>query len=106
MYECFTNNTFYAGVKSYVKYGGNQLSRLRLFAYIIKNKYTFIVDSIDKITKAIECDNNCSTSESMVNNNFHYEDHIISHVKLQYEYGYCFTWGFGKEWLGCFEMCL
>ena len=32
----FTKNISHAGVKSYVKYGGNQLSRLRLFAYIIK----------------------------------------------------------------------
>ena len=39
--ECmivFTNDTFHAGVKSYAKYGGNNLSHLRLFSYIADNK--------------------------------------------------------------------
>jgi len=34
----FTNDTFHAGVKSYAKYGGNNLSHLRLFSYIADNK--------------------------------------------------------------------
>ena len=33
-----TNDTFHAGVKSYAKYGGNNLSHLRLFSYIADNK--------------------------------------------------------------------
>ena len=47
----FTNDTFHAGVKSYATYGGNYLSDLRLFSYIVENSYTSIIDSIDKISK-------------------------------------------------------
>ena len=44
----FTNDTFHAGVKRYAKYGGNHLSHLRLFAYIVEYKYTSIVRSIEE----------------------------------------------------------
>ena len=81
----FTNNTFYAGVKIYVKHGGNHSSHLRLFAYIVEDKYTSIMDSIDKSTNAIECDTNCLTYESIVNDNIHYERHIIRYLQNQCE---------------------
>ena len=35
----FSNDTFHAGVKSYAKYGGNYLSHLRLFAYIVEESF-------------------------------------------------------------------
>ena len=49
----FTNDTFHTGVKSYTKYGGNYLSHLRLFIYIIEDKYTSIENSIEKNSKVI-----------------------------------------------------
>ena len=45
----FSNDTFHAGVKSYAKYGGNNLSHLRLFAYIVEDTYSSINESIEKI---------------------------------------------------------
>ena len=50
----FANDTFYAVVKLYKKYGGNHLSHLRLFAYIVEYKYTSIVRSIEENSKSIE----------------------------------------------------
>ena len=44
----FTNDICHADVKSYAKYGGNHLSHLRLFAYTVEDKYTFIVEFIEK----------------------------------------------------------
>ena len=49
----FTNDTFHAGVKSYTIYGGNYLSHLRLFSYIVVNSCTSMIDSIDKISKKL-----------------------------------------------------
>ena len=43
------------------------------------------MDSVNKITKAIECDKNCSTCESMVNDNIHYEGCIIRYLQSQRE---------------------
>ena len=51
----FSNDTFHAGVKSYAKYGGNYLSHLRLFAYIIEESFFSVDESIEKISKTIEC---------------------------------------------------
>ena len=48
--ECmivFTNDTFHVDVKVYAKYGGNYLSRIRLFAYIVDDKCTSIDESIE-----------------------------------------------------------
>ena len=47
----FSNDTFHAGVKSYAKYEGNYLSHLRLFAYIVEEKFHSVDESIEKITK-------------------------------------------------------
>ena len=79
----FTNNAFHVGVTNYEKYGSDYLSHLRFFAYIVEDKYISIVNSVDKITKAIECDNNFSTCESMINDNIHYEGHIIRYLQSQ-----------------------
>ena len=79
----FTNDTFHAGVKSYATYGGNYLSHLRLFSYIVENSYTYIIDSIDKISSQIECKKHCHICETMINDNLHYEGHIIRYLKDQ-----------------------
>ena len=79
----FTNNTFHVGVKIYAKYGGNYLSHLRLFAYIVEDKYTSIEDSIETISKAIECEKDYTICESLRNDNIHYEGHIIKYLKTQ-----------------------
>ena len=44
----FSNDTFHAGVKSYAKYGGNYLSHLRLFAYIVEESFFSVDESIEK----------------------------------------------------------
>ena len=51
----FTNDTYHAGVKSCAKYGGNYLSHLRLFAYIVEETFVSFDESIEKNSKAIEC---------------------------------------------------
>ena len=79
----FTNDIFHACVKSYAKYGGNHLSHLRLFVYIVENKYTSIVSSIETNSKSIECEKNCTICESLRNDNIHYEGHIIRYLKTQ-----------------------
>ena len=79
----FANDTYIASVKLYTKYGGNHLSHLRLFAYIVEDKYSFIVDSIEINSKIIECDKKCTICESLRNDNIHYEDHIIRYLKTQ-----------------------
>ena len=45
----FTSDTFHAGVKRYTKYGGNYLSHLRLFAYIVEDTYFSNDDFIETI---------------------------------------------------------
>ena len=51
----FTNDTFHVSVKSYAKYGGNYLSHLRLFAYIVEETFVSFDENIAKKSKAIEC---------------------------------------------------
>ena len=51
----FTNDTFHVGVKSYAKYGGNYLSHLRSFAYIVEETFVSFDEYIAKKSKAIEC---------------------------------------------------
>ena len=45
----FTSDTFHVVVNNYAKYGGNNLSHLRLFAYIVEDTYSSINESIEKI---------------------------------------------------------
>ena len=45
----FTSDTFHVVVYNYAKYGGNNLSHLRLFAYIVEDTYSSINESIEKI---------------------------------------------------------
>ena len=52
----FTSDTFHTDVKIYAKYGGNYLSHLRLFVYIVEDTYTSIDESIENISRAIECE--------------------------------------------------
>ena len=47
----FSNDTFHAGVKSYAKYGGNYLSHLRLFSYIVEETFISFDESIEKFQK-------------------------------------------------------
>ena len=79
----FTSDIFYASVKSYAKYGGNYLSHLRLFAYIVDDTYTSIDESIEKNSRAIECEKNCTIGEPLTNDNIHYEGHVIRYLKSQ-----------------------
>ena len=79
----FTSNTFHAGIKSYAKYGGNYLSHLRLFAHIVADTHSSIDDSIEKNSRTIECDKNCPICNSLINDNIHYEDHVIRYLKSQ-----------------------
>ena len=79
----FANDTFYAVVKLYKKYGGNHLSHLRLFAYIVDDTYTSIDESIEKNSRAIECEKNCTICEYLRNDNIHYEGHVIRYLKSQ-----------------------
>ena len=84
--ECmivFTNDTFHVDVKVYAKYGSNYLSHLRLFVYIVENTYTSIDESIESISRAIECEKNCTICESLRNDNIHYEGHVIRYLKFQ-----------------------
>ena len=86
--ECmivFTNDTFHVDVKVYAKYGGNYLSRIRLFAYIIDDKYTSIDESIEFFSRSIECEKNCTSCDSLRNDNIHYESHVIRYLKSQYD---------------------
>ena len=53
------------------------------FFDIVENSYTSIIDSIDKISSKIECKNNCHICKTMINDNLHYEGHIIRHLKDQ-----------------------
>ena len=81
----FTNDKFHVVVNCYAKYWGNRLSHLRLFAYIVEDKYTSIVNSIETISRSIECEKNCEICESLKNDNIHYEGHIIRCLKTQYD---------------------
>ena len=51
----FYNDTFHVGVKSYAKYWGNHLSHLRVFAFIVEESFFSVDESIEKISKTIEC---------------------------------------------------
>ena len=66
----FTNETFHAGVKSY----------LRLFAYIVDNNYVSITDEVFKILNKNICNLNCPTCEEIPNENIHYEGHVIKYL--------------------------
>ena len=81
----FTSDIFYASVKNYAKYGGNYLSHLRLFVYIVDDTYTSIDESIEKNSRAIECEKNCTICEYLRNDNIHYEGHVIRYLKSQYD---------------------
>ena len=42
-------------------------------------------DSIAKYSRTIECDKNCTIGDSLINDNIHYEGHIIRYLKSQCE---------------------
>ena len=81
MYDCFTNHTIHAGVKSYEKYGGAYSSPLRMFAYIVEEGHLQTEDTITKVLNDDKCDLPRETYESLVNENIHYEGHVIRYLK-------------------------
>ena len=69
----FTSDTFHACVKSYAKYGGNYLFHLRLFAYIVEETHFSIDESIETISRRIECDKSCTICDYLIDDIIHYE---------------------------------
>ena len=76
----FTNNAFHAGVNSYERQGGNYLSHLRVFAYIVESEYVSIKDEVSKVLKTNEYIPTCETCEYMVNGIIQYKGHIIRYL--------------------------
>ena len=86
--EClivFTNHTIHAGVKTYEKHGGAYSSLLRLFAYIVEKGHFQTDDTITKLLADDKCDLPCETCKSLVNENIHYEGHVIRYLKSKCE---------------------
>ena len=81
----FTNHTIHAGVKTYEKYGGTNSSHLRMFVCIIEEDHVQTEDSITKMLADDKCSLSCETCESLVNENIHYEGHVIRYLKSQYD---------------------
>ena len=77
----FTNHSIHAGVKSYEKHGGVHSSHLRMFAYIVEEGHFQTEDSITKVLNEDKCDLLCETCEYLVNENIHYEGHVIRYLK-------------------------
>ena len=76
----FTNHSIHAGVKSYEKHGGVHSSHLRMFAYIVEEGHFQTEDSITKVLNEDKCDLLCETCEYLVNENIHYEGHVIRYL--------------------------
>ena len=72
----FTNHTVHTGVIFYEKHGGQYFSHLRVFAYIVEEA---------KVLNDSECKLPCETCEYLVNENIHYEGHVIRYLKSKYE---------------------
>ena len=81
----FTNHTVYAGVKSYEKHGGQYSSHLRMFAYIVEEGHFQTQDTITRVLNDMECKSSCETCEYLVNENIHYEGHVIRYLKSKCE---------------------
>ena len=81
----FTNHTVHAGVKSYEKHGGQYSSHLRMFAYIVEQGHLQNEDTITRVLNDMECKSSCETCEYLVNENIHYEGHVIRYLKSKCE---------------------
>ena len=81
----FTNHTIHAGVKRYEKQGGMYSSHLRMFAYIVEQDYVQKTDCITKLLNDDKCIISCATCASLINENFHYESHVIRYLNSQCE---------------------
>ena len=54
-----------------------------MFAYIIEEDYVQTEDSITKSLADDKCHLSCATCESLVNENIHFECHVIRYLKAQ-----------------------
>ena len=81
----FTNHTIHVGIKSYEKQGGMYSSHLRMFAYIVEQDYVQTTDCITKLLNDDKCMLFCATCEFLINENIHYEGHVIRYLKPQCE---------------------
>ena len=79
----FISHTIHIGIKTYEKQGGIYSSHLRMFAYIVEEDYVQTEVSITKLLADDKCHLSCATCESLVNENIHYEDHVIRYLKSQ-----------------------
>ena len=79
----FTSHTVHAGLKTYEKQGGIYSSHLRMFAYNVEQDYVQTEDSITKLLVDDKYHSSCATCESLVNENIHYEGHVIRYLKSQ-----------------------
>ena len=58
-------------------------SRVRMFTYIVEQDYVKITDDVAKLLKNDERIISCATCESLINENIHYEGHVIIYLKSQ-----------------------
>ena len=79
----FISHTIHTGIKTYEKQGGIYSSHFRMFAYIVEEYYVQTENSITKLLADDKCHLSCATCESLVNENIHYEGHVIRHLKSQ-----------------------
>ena len=54
-----------------------------MFTYIVEQDYVKITDDVAKLLKNDECIISCATCESLINENIHYEGHVIIYLKSQ-----------------------
>ena len=52
-----------------------------MFAYIVEHDFAQITDSISNLSTNDEYIQSCATCESLVNENIHYEGHVIRYLK-------------------------